>query len=78
MCQDGDSALRVGRKRMPRVPSPKRSKISRVEKIGRRNTQESRGERVIEESRRGKGMEKRGEIPERSGSLSRGRPHHHC
>jgi len=43
------------------VPSPKRGKISRTEMIGGRGT---------EESRRGRGMEKREGISERSGSSS--------
>jgi len=39
-----------------------------VEKIGRRSIQESGG----------KGTEKRGGMPARPGTLSRGRSHHHC
>jgi len=42
------------------VLSPKRGKVSKVKKIGRRSMKKSIG---------GRGMEKRERMPERSGSL---------
>ena len=63
---------------MPRAPSPKRGKVSGVEKIGRRSMQERRRERVVEESGGERDTEKRGEMPKRSGSLSRDRLHCYC
>jgi len=56
--------LTAGRKRTPQASSPKRGKVSGAEKIGKRSIQESRGRR---------GMEKRDRMPERPGTLSRGR-----
>ena len=48
------------------MPSPKRDKISRTEKIRERGTQERGGRRDIQE----RGVQKREGIPERSGPLS--------
>ena len=58
---------------MPRVSSPKRGEVSRVKKIGKRSAQENKGGRVAEESRERRGMEKRGGMPKRPGTLFRGR-----
>jgi len=63
--------LTAKKKRTPRASSPKRGKVSRAEKIGRRSAQESREGRVVEESRGRRGTEKRGGMPARPGTLSR-------
>jgi len=58
--------------------SLKRDKVSEVEKIGKRNIQESKERRVVKEGRGRRGMEDSGRIPERPDTPFRGRLHRCC